>query len=86
MNLKVSNQFNGKAVPNQFIITTADGQMFQSYDSNIAFVANDGKITLGKDWKYSKTTTKFLNIFLNMTSKEILKAIQNDEIIIDESL
>ena len=86
MNTNVSNKFNGKSVANQFIITTADGQMFKSYESNIAFVANDGKITLGKDWKYSKTTTKYLNIFLNMTSKEILKAIQDNEIIIDESL
>ena len=62
MNVK---QFKGK---NQFIITSEKEIVFQSYDSVIAKIdktkgTND--LTLGKNWKYSKTTLKHLYIFLN---------------------
>ena len=57
----------GNPVPNQFIIYTANGRMFRSYDSNIAFCPNDepGMVYLGADWDYSRTTMKYLNGFLN---------------------
>ena len=58
---------NGNAVPNQFIIYSAHGRMFRSYQSNIAFIPHDepGTIYLGEDWDYSRTTMKYLNQFLN---------------------
>jgi hypothetical protein len=57
---------NGNSVPNQFIIHSAHGKLFRSYDSNIAFKPNDeSTVYLGKDWKYSRTTLKYLNRFLN---------------------
>ena len=55
---KVENMKSSKGndVPNQFIITTGEGVYFQSYKSMIAFIPNEGKTQLGKDWNYSKTT------------------------------
>lgn len=57
----------GNPVPNQFIIRTAHGRLFRSYESNIAFCPNNepGKVYLGPDWECSRTTMKYLNWFLN---------------------
>lgn len=68
---KVS-QFNGRngAVKNQFEITTPEGRYFQSYESVIAFISNDGKTQLdSKYWDYSKTTGKYRNQFLGEDKK-----------------
>ena len=37
---------NGNQVPNQFIIWTDKGKYFQSYNSIIAFIDNNGKVFL----------------------------------------
>lgn len=89
MKLKVENMTspNGNEVPNQFIITLDNGRMFQSYNSNIAFIPYDGsKFVLGKNWDYSKTTGKYRNMFLNETKKETQAKIQSGEYILDENL
>lgn len=57
---------------NQFIIFVDDGVMFQSYDSNIAFIDRWGKITIGYYWDYSATTRKHLYSFLRKYSKFVL--------------
>lgn len=49
---------------NQFLIRGAGGITFQSYDSTIANINNDGKLSLGVDWDYSRTTLKHLYLFL----------------------
>ena len=56
---------------NQNELYFENGVMLQSYDSIIAikFYLRDGnkysnKIFLGEDWKYSSTTSKYRNIFL----------------------
>lgn len=59
--VKVENFYN----KNQFLITTNEGITFQSYDSQVAFIANDGTLKLGDDWDYSHTTLKYLYLFLN---------------------
>lgn len=55
-------------VKNQFIIRDGDKAIFQSYNSTIAIVENIGigkvQITLGADWNYSTTTSKYLYMFL----------------------
>lgn len=89
MKLKVENMTssNGNNVPNQFIITLDNGRMFQSYNSNIAFIPCDGgKIVLGRNWDYSKTTGKYRNMFLGETKKETLAKLQSGEYILDENL
>ena len=69
---KVS-QFNGRngVVKNQFEIITQEGKFFQSYESVIAFIPNDGsKIKLdSKYWDYSITTSKYRNQFLGENKK-----------------
>lgn len=55
------NQFYNK---NQFVITEGSKRVFQSYDSTIA-INDNGKITLGRHWDYSKTTSKHLYLFIN---------------------
>jgi len=61
MDISVSNF---KGVPNQFIILSEFGTMFQSYNSPIAQIdwINE-KITIYPDYKYSATTSKYRNMF-----------------------
>ena len=78
---KVS-QFNGRngAVKNQFILTTSEGKFFQSYDSVIAFISNDGKTKLDdRYWDYSKTTGKYRNQFLGENKKATERKIAAGE-------
>lgn len=78
---KVS-QFNGRngAVKNQFILTTNEGRFFQSYDSVIAFISNDGKTKLDSHyWDYSKTTGKYRNQFLGEDKKATERKIAAGE-------
>ena len=71
---------NGNKIANQFIIYQDDQVFFQSYDSMIAMV-QDHYIELDANyWNYSKTTSKYRNKFLNMTTKEIEKAIKDGSI------
>lgn len=89
MNMKVENMesSNGNKVANQFVITTDEGQMFQSYNSNIAFLPSDGgKVVIGKNWDYSNTTGKYRNLFLGETKKQTQAKIDSGEYIYDENL
>lgn len=55
----------GNFIPNQFEIVTPKGIYFQSYDKIIAHNDMLGRIYLdGFYWDYSKTTKKYLHIFL----------------------
>ena len=60
--MKVENFYN----KNQFIIFGGDAMVtFQSYNSIIAKIDENGTLTLGSDWNYSKTTLKHLYLFIN---------------------
>jgi hypothetical protein len=84
--MKVENMKNSKEnlVPNQFIIYDDEWVIFQSYESIIARYSFDKmKIELdSKYWNYSKTTSKYRNIFLDMTSQEIKKGIKEGSLIL----
>lgn len=68
-------------VKNQFIIHAESGTYFQSYSTIIAFIDNEGKITLDEDkWDYSATTSKYRNKFTGMTTQETKKKIESGEI------
>lgn len=58
--MKVENFYN----KNQFRIYGEGKNIFQSYESTIAIIEN-GTLTLGRHWDYSKTTSKHLYLFLN---------------------
>ncbi len=75
--MRVSNMTSNKGnkIANQFIITTEEGEYFQSYNSIIAFIPTYwagevhaeffNKIKLDvKYWNYSATTGKYRNQFL----------------------
>jgi len=82
--MKVENMTsnNGNKIANQFIIYQDDQVFFQSYDSMIAMV-QDHYIELDANyWNYSKTTSKYRNKFLNMTTKEIENAIKDNTILL----
>lgn len=69
----------GNAVPNQFIIRTAEGEYFQSYQSIIAFRPYDNgkKVLIDENyWDYSVTTGKYRNIFLRESKKETERKIE----------
>ena len=75
---------SGRDIPNQFIITTEDRKIFQSYDSIIAVKINMGNekdyITLDKIyWDYSRTTGKYRNQFLGEDIKTTRKKIKLGE-------
>jgi len=68
----------GNTVKNQVIIRGKFLDIFQSYDSVIASVHNDGSVYLDKNfWNYSKTTSTYRNIFLEETTKETKKKIKD---------
>jgi hypothetical protein len=79
MKAKVSQMTSprtGTPVANQFIIKTDKGVYFQSYDSIIVYRSNDGKLQLGKDWNYSRTTSKYRCIFLDESTETTKKKIK----------
>jgi len=100
--MKVENMKNrnGNKVPNQFIIDglayfnqnisetgPVFGSMFQSYESNVAFIdsGNNGQVYLDKRyWDYSRTTGKYRNLFLGETKKETEKKIETGEYILTD--
>ena len=68
-------------VKNQFLIHAESGVYFQSYNTIIAFIDNEGKITLDEDkWDYSVTTSKNRNKFTGLTTQETKKKIESGEI------
>jgi hypothetical protein len=83
MSVKV-NQFYAK---NQFTIKNEEtGEwFFQSYGSTIVKV-HKGKVTLGKNWNYSKTTSKYRKKFLGETTKETQAKLNSGKYLYDENL
>ena len=79
MNVSNITNNNGNRVPNQFVISDNGANSFQSYASIIVKRSN-GKIELDSYyWNYSKTTSKYRNIFLGETTKETQKKINSGE-------
>ena len=96
--MKVSNMKspNGTKVANHFIIHDAQidtgegymsGTMFQSYESNIAFVPYDGDVIyLGENWDYSRTTSKYRNIFLGIDTIQLKARVADGRAVILEEM
>lgn len=76
---------NGDVVKYQFILTTSEGEFFQSYNSVIAFKPINGKIQLDKStWDYSTTTGKYRNLFLGEDKKATEKKIAAGEYLLTD--
>ena len=84
--LKVENMKSpatGRKVANQFILTDTENNRvtFQSYDSMIAEVDSANRvITLGVDYRYSATTSKYRNEFFK---NELFQSLATTELIED---
>ena len=77
--MKVNNLLSssGNKVANQFVIENDNKIFFKSYNSMIDCLEK-GKIFLDPVYyKYSKTTSKYLNRFLNMNSKEVQEGLKS---------
>lgn len=55
----------GRKVANQFVISANGCVYFQSYETLIAKVDENGKVTLSTYWDCSNTTRKYLYQFLS---------------------
>ena len=70
----------GNKIPNQFELYTSKGKYFQSYNSVIIFINNNGQVYLDEqDWDYSTTTGKYRNMFLGEGIAETRKKIESGE-------
>lgn len=78
------SQFNG--VKNQFLVESEKGELYQSYNSAIALRDNDGVVHLSEHWDYSKTTSKYRNLFLGETTVETKQKVASGEYKLDLEL
>lgn len=69
---------------NQFVFNDGNKKVFQSYDSIIAVIENKKVYLDSKYWNYSKTTSKYRNMFLNETTKETKQKIESGEYILKD--
>lgn len=77
--MKVRNLINanGNTVANQFVIEDGNEIYFQSYNSLVA--KRDGRVfTLGRDFDYSRTTSKHLHTFMEEYAPGILYRIKQE--------
>ena len=84
--MKVKNLTSpqGNVVPNQYEIENGNTRFFQSYESNIVKIENGRTYLDVKYWNWSKTTSKYRNLFLGETTKETERKILNgDYLLID---
>jgi len=69
---------NIKAIANnQLVMTTANKQLFVSYESVIVLIDETGTYLDMYKWDYSRTTAKYRNKFLNETTKEIAAKLRD---------
>ncbi len=59
--MKVEQFYN----KNQFVIKNGNEIYLQSYESTVAKIGENGILWLGNDWDYSKTTLKYLYLFID---------------------
>jgi|WetSurMetagenome_2_1015567.scaffolds.fasta_scaffold04048_23 hypothetical protein len=88
--IKITNIIgnSGEAVKNQFVIYDENKTIFQSYDSIICVkeqLIDCQKITLDKNvWDYSRTTSKYRNIFLGLDTKTTKRNIESGKFALDD--
>ena len=75
----ITNPNNWRSINNQFEIHTDEGYFFQSYSSIIVKIASDGTYLDEYYWDYSRTTSRWRNVFLNETTKETKAKIKSGE-------
>lgn len=71
----VSNRTN-RPVPNQFVITDGNTEVFQSYKTTVIKIEH-GKTYIDNGYPFSKTTSKYASLFLGEDSKTIKRKIKD---------
>ncbi len=100
MKVKVENMKSprtGKGIPNQFIIIIEGRGALGNFDTKETFQSCDSVIAVrtiwpdetrieldAKTWDYSRTTSKYRNIFLGETTKETAAKIKSGEYILTD--
>ena len=83
MRVKNMTSQNGNFVANQFIIIDNNATYFQSYNSIIAkieMIEGSKKVFLDEYYyNYSRTTSKYRNLFLGEVTKDIERKIKEKE-------
>jgi len=77
--IKVKNMVSkasNKEVPNQFVINHDGVEWFQSYDKIISKWEGQETYLDEEYWDYSRTTAKYRNQWLGLTSGETIKEIE----------
>ena len=73
--------------PYQLRIQTPEGTWFSSMRSLVAFVADDGHVTLSPDWDRTQTTVGYLAAFLDehtLKARQIRQRIESGEYLIQD--
>lgn len=71
---------NKKAVNNHYLIHCKQYIVFQSYETAIAIVDNSNRSIRVTDKKYSRTTSKYTNLFLNQYKNYTVFDVTEDEL------
>lgn len=75
----ITSPRSGEAVRNQYAISAPGYRAFQSYDSLIAvFNVETGRLTLGRHFDYSVTTSKYLHVWLKEYAAGVWYDIRNE--------
>lgn len=75
----ITNPNNYRSINNQFEIYTDEGAFFQSYSSIIVKIAKGITYLDEYYWDYSRTTSRWRNVFLNETTQETKAKIKSGE-------
>ena len=84
--MKIKNFVSDKhnAIANQFEITIGEAVFFQSYKSIIAKIERGITYLDEVYWNYSKTTSKYRNMFLGENTNDTKRKIDNGEYILTD--
>jgi hypothetical protein len=77
--MKVRNMISlkGNKIPNQFVITDGETTVFQSYETVIVKRIGRSVYLDQHAWNYSRTTSRYRNLFLNTTTAETRRKIKD---------
>lgn len=80
--MQVSNMLSnrGNKVPNQFIIEYDRFTAFQSYSTLIAVYDHENDVLYQDENYYSRTTSKYLNMFIYVYQPLHISKVENNEL------
>lgn len=80
MQVKNMTSNKGNKVANQFIIEYGNFTAFQSYSTLIAVYDSKNDTLYQDEYYYSRTTSKYLNLFIDEFSPLHISKVSNDDL------